>query len=111
MRKIVRIDEKKVLLDTQKDEIIYDAHAAAWKRTGTDRGATRGIDLYVHKCKDGTLVFYKYHWTRWQGEANYIEAITKDEAEQFVEENFDVFTEDEDIEQLKRLGLYPEELY
>jgi hypothetical protein len=108
MRKIVRVEGKKVLLDTKRDEQIYSALAAAWRRTGTDRGATRGIDLFVHKTRTLGNVFYLFHWTRWEGEANYIEEIDLDEAQKFVEENIDYFEKPEEIQQLKELGLYPE---
>jgi hypothetical protein len=99
MRKIERIGEKKVMLDTSNDEMLYDSKTARAYHGGNS--PTRGLDLYVHVCKDETLVFYLYHWTQWQGERSYIEPMSKDQAAVFAEENL----EDIEEERATELGL------
>jgi hypothetical protein len=47
MRKIERIGEKKVMLDTDSDEMLYDSKTARTYRGGNS--PTRGLDLYVHQ--------------------------------------------------------------
>lgn len=86
-RIIVRKDGKKVLLDTEEDELIYDSKWATYRRTGSNN-ATRGVDLYARKVENENI-FYLYHWSAWQGESCYIEEITQEEAEIFTEENID----------------------
>jgi hypothetical protein len=100
MRKIVRKNGKKILLDSDEDVLVYDSYHAHYARTGATN-ATRGIDLFAKELNDGTYVFYLLHWTKWQGESNYIEEIDVDEAQEFAEENFDQIEE----ELAEKLGL------
>jgi len=110
MRKIVRVNGKKVLLDTDKDVCLYDATHAFYKRTGNQNNLNRGVDLYARERGLDNPVFYELHWSRYQGEVDYIEVLTPEEAARFIEQNFDVF-DDDDIETLKRLGLFnPDEV-
>lgn len=105
MKKIVRENDRKVLLDVDQDECLYDSQEAYSKRANyLGKSSSRGVDLYVHFCEDGTPVYYELHWSRWQGEISYIDPITEEEAQQFIESNFDVFDE-EKIERLEKLGL------
>lgn len=106
MRKIVRQDGKKVCLDTETDETIYDTP----NRSDNGRDNTRGIDLMRHEIKSGGEVFYKLHWSRWQGENTYIEEISKDEAAGFVEENYESIGRDEEALAIKYGLLKPDEL-
>jgi hypothetical protein len=99
MRKIERIGEKKVMLDTSNDEMLYDSKTARAYHGGDS--PTRGLDLYVHECKDKTQVFYLFHWTQWQGERSFIEPMSKDQAAVFAEENL----EDIEEERVTELGL------
>lgn len=104
MTKIIhRENGKKILLDTEKDNRLYDSKYAHYRRTGSDN-ATRGIDLYAKEIPNEEAVFYTEHWSAWQGEACYIEPLDLTEAQKFVEENFNYFDE-EDIEELEKLGL------
>jgi hypothetical protein len=108
MKKIVRQEGKKIWLDTDNDQMVYDGVKAHRHRMhGQGNSATRGIDLYAHECTDGGRVYYCYHWTLWQGESNYIEEITLDEARQFIEQNIDVFDDSEiaGLEELELLDL------
>ena len=105
MRKIERIEGKKVLLDTEEDEGLLYGNKLHVRRTG-QYNATRWISLYAKKCKDGTTVYYLYHVSQWQGESCYIDMISKEEAERFAEENLDYFN-DEEMETLEKYGIYP----
>lgn len=103
-RKIVRKNDKKVLLDIKRDTLIYDSEHDHYRRTGQNN-KTRGVDLYSRELPDSSHVFYLLHWSKYQGEMDYIEEITQTEASEFVEENFHYFDKEEDIEELERLGL------
>ena len=104
MRKIERIGEKKVMLDTENDEMLYDSKTARAYHGGNS--PTRGLDLYVHQCKDKSSVFYLFHWTQWQGERLFIEPLSKDQAAVFAEENL----EDIEEERVTELGLIDAEM-
>ncbi len=105
MKKIVRKDGKKICLDTEKDQIVYNGMTAYAQRTNEPSdNCTRGIDMVYHKCIDGELICYLFHWSRWQGETSYIEDISMDDAQRFLEENIDIFDQDE-IEHLEAMGL------
>ena len=78
--------------DTSNDEMLYNSKTA-WAYRGCN-SPTRGLDLYVHICKDKSSVFYLFHWTQWQGERSYIEPLSKDQAALFAEENLEDIEED-----------------
>lgn len=103
MREIIRIEEKKVLLDTETDALLIGGREYERRRTGADN-CTRWESLYAHRRKDGTHIFYVHHVTVWQGEYCCIEMISKDEAEKKCEENVDYFR-DEEIAALKKIGI------
>ena len=99
-------DKTKVLLDSEKDKVLYDAASATYQRTGTiPSNVNRGIDLFVRELPDGRAIFYFLHWSRWQGESSYIERIDGGRAMSFVEENIDSFDDDESKE-LQKFHLY-----
>jgi len=92
MRKDRKDRRKKVMLDTSNDEMLYDSKKA--KGISWGQPPTRGLDLYIHVCKDMSTVFYLYHWTQWQGERSFIEPMSKDQAAVFAEENLEDIKED-----------------
>ena len=51
-----------------------------WDGHNMERG---GRNTYLYKTKKGN--FFLYHTTRWQGEFNYIEPISKDYAKEMFE--------------------------
>jgi len=105
VRKIVRQDGKRVWLDTAKDELLYDGATATAQKTNKPwNNINRGLDLYYHLCSDGKRVYYLYHWSKWEGEMSYIDGISLDDAQKFIEENIDIF-DDDDITTLEELGL------
>lgn len=89
-----------MMLDTEKDHKVWSGQKNYLESHGS---CNRWKDFYVHKCKDGSVVYYMAHRTLWQGERNYIELITKDEAQRFAEENYGDLEYDD--ETLKSWGL------
>jgi hypothetical protein len=75
MRQI--IDGK--LYDTEKSQLL--AHDRYWDGSNFERN---GRNTYLYKTDKGR--FFLYHSTLWQGERNFIEAITKEEAKQYYEQ-------------------------
>lgn len=95
MQKIVTMNEMHVLLDTSEDDCLYNGHENEGPRQN------RWLELCAHRLKSaGKLeegaypdpadyVFYLAHYSRWQGENNYIQELTQDEATAFCAENYD----------------------
>jgi len=105
VRKIVRQDGKRVWLDTDSDNLLYDGATAIAQRTNKPwNSINRGLDLYYHPCSNGEKVYYLYHWSKWEGETSYIKNISLDDAQRFIEENINIF-DDDDITTLEELGL------
>lgn len=75
MRQI--IDSK--LYDTDKAQLV--AHNRYWDGRNWDRN---GRSTYLYKTAKGN--FFLYHTTRWQGERDYIEPISRGEAKVWYEE-------------------------
>jgi hypothetical protein len=94
------------VLNTKTDEEIYNTNV-----TNPDgRDVTRGTDLYAHKGKNGNIIFYLQHWSRWQGEYGSIEVITKEQAENFLiqrtkDDTWGYPYNKDDEDQLKKYGL------
>ncbi len=60
---------KKVVIDISHDDCLYESPHNP-PNTGTRY--TSGTDLYAHKARSGTVYFYSYSWSMWQGtEAEY----------------------------------------
>jgi len=93
MRKIVRLENgKRAVLDTETDSCIYA------EQRGLDPAHRQGIDLYMHLTKGGQRVFYKYVWSLYQNDVDYIEVISEEEARKILEEKSQWFTkEDEEV--------------
>jgi len=104
MKAIARINGKKVILDTNSDQILYDAPTNP-PNTGTTY--TRGSDYFVHTSKSGRY-FYRYNWSMWQGEGSSIEVLTEDEAKEELEGYLGVAygLDDDEIEAI--LGIWPD---
>lgn len=83
MKKIIRFEGKRVMLDTANDGCIYTDDA--WDKPFSDR--TSGDDLHMHNLKDGSAeVFYIVHWS--ESQPTSIEVIDEERAEIFIEEHF-----------------------
>ena len=68
------------VLNTKTDECIYNRNP-----TNPDgRDVWEGTDLYAHTGKNGNIVFYLEHWTRWQGAYDSVDVVSKQEAENFL---------------------------
>jgi hypothetical protein len=91
MEAVIDVDGKKALVDSGTDVEILEVGDL----TGTDReyDNTRATVLMAHVTKNGTTVYYLYHWTRWQGERDRIEAATKEQALNWLAENYHFATE------------------
>jgi len=96
MRKIVNLDGKKAILDTESDDCIYLAPR------GLDPARRQGTDIFLHVTKGGKKIFYKYVWTLYEHDVDYIDVISEEEARKILEENSQWLT-DEDITLLKQV--------
>jgi len=74
-------DGKKVVITPEKDVRLYNAPHNP-PNTGTSY--TAGIDLYAHKARSGTVYFYTYHWSMWQGTESYYNLVTESQARDFI---------------------------
>ena len=105
MRQVEVVGNYRYVLNTKTDECIY-----LKSRVNPDsRDVWEGTDLYAHKGKNGNIIFYKLHWTRWQGAYDSIDVVTNEEAENFLIEatKHDVWGyphDKEDEEQLIKYG-------
>lgn len=76
--KAIRLDDgSRVILSYQNDTVLYKAPQ---NPPNTRSTYTKGTDLLVHDTKNHGPVFYKYHWSMWQGSESWYEMITKEEA-------------------------------
>ena len=91
MKKIEREGEKKVMLDTEKDFLVWDGE----KHYTGQNHPTRWLELYAHEVKDGAAVFYLVHHSQWQGESTYIEKLSLDDAQLFAEEHYEQLEHDD----------------
>ena len=66
-------DNKKAVIDPEEDTRLYSAPTMA--------GHTRGTDIYAHQAQSGTTYFYQHFWSRWQGEPDVFELISREKAE------------------------------
>jgi hypothetical protein len=98
MRTIIRQGERRVLLDTEKDAVLWDAR----KNHPGQNAPNRWSDMHIHQGKSGPT-FYLFHRTLWQGESNTIDVLSLDEAQLFAEQRYEEL--DADDEQLKAWGL------
>jgi hypothetical protein len=90
MQAVIDVDGKKAIVNTGTDETILEVGDGVETDKWSD---TRGTDLMVHVTNNGRIAYYLYHWTRWQGERNSIEAATKEQALDWLMEHYDFATE------------------
>ena len=102
MKAVIDADGKKAIVNSRTDETILEVG----DRAGTDRwyDSFRGTDLKAHVTKNGRTVYYLYHWTRYQDEADTIEAVTKEQALDWLMERYH-FADESDIEAAAKYGL------
>lgn len=98
MRTIMRDGERRIMLDTDKDAVLWSGR----KNHVGQNTPTRWSDMHVHRGRSGAT-FYLAHYTCWQGERNSIEPLSLDEAQRFAEEHYDELEFDDD--ELRALGL------
>ena len=80
MKAIVRVGEKRAVLDTEKDICLYYA------QRGLEPEHRDGTDIYLHITKNGMKIYYKYEWSLYQNILSSIELITEKEASEELEQ-------------------------
>lgn len=98
MKMIIRDRERRIMLDTEKDAVLWSGR----KNYAGQNSPSRWSDMHVHQGS-GKPSFYMAHYTCWQGESNNIEPLDLDEAQQFAEEHYDEVELADD--ELRALGL------
>jgi hypothetical protein len=89
MKAVIDVDEKKPIVNTETDESILRVGDGVETDDWFD---TRGTDLMAHVTNNGRTVYYLYHWTRLEDETDTIEAITKEQALNWLAENYNIAT-------------------
>ncbi len=72
---------KRVVVNRKADVILYDSPVNP-PNTGTKY--TQGTDLIAHKARSGTVYFYLYSWSMWQGTEERYELVDEDTAREFL---------------------------
>ncbi|MGA2669822.1 MAG: hypothetical protein ABSF21_00140 [Dehalococcoidia bacterium] len=72
---------KKVIINTEHDDNLYEAPRNP-PNTGTR--FTSGTNLYAHKSRTGTVYFYTYSWSMWEGHEDNYELVSVDDAKKFI---------------------------
>jgi hypothetical protein len=67
-------DGKKVLVDDNQDECIYE----------DPTGTAYTTDLHAHKARSGKVYFYSHSWSMWQGIGESYHLLTEGEAKAFL---------------------------
>ena len=67
---------KKVVVNLKIDNCLYES-----PRNPPNSGSryTSGVDLYAHKARSGTVYFYSYSWSMWQGVESEYNLMTPEE--------------------------------
>jgi hypothetical protein len=89
MQAVIDVDGKKAIVNTETDETILRVGDGVETDEWFD---TRGTDLTVHVTNNGRTVYYLYHWTRLESETDTIEAVTKEQALNWLGENYNFAT-------------------
>lgn len=84
MKMIIRDGERRIMLDTDKDVLVWSGR----KNHAGQNSPNRWTDLFAHRSAGG-ISFYMAHYTCWQGESNNIAPLDLDEAQRFAEEHYD----------------------
>ena len=99
-------ENKRVVIDTEKDEKIYNAPVNP-PNTGTRY--TEGTDVYRHVARSGNEYFYFYTWSMWQGSESSYELATKEELENFLIKKAGLgyweSPDDEEIRRFEEIGI------
>ncbi len=95
MIKIVKIGEKRAVLNTDTDICLYYA------QRGFEPEHRNGTDIYLHVTKNGTKIYYKYDWSLYQNIPDDIEVITESEAKEELEKRVSWMSK-ETIERIKK---------
>ena len=74
MKAVVRIEEKRAVLDTDTDICLYYAPR------GLEPEHRNGTDIYLHITKNGYKIYYLYEWSLYQNIPDDIEILTEKEA-------------------------------
>lgn len=98
--RIERIDGTRIRLDTEKDQRLWNGY-----RSRGGNHPTRWLDLHMHERKGGARTFFLAHYTQWQGETSYIEALDLEDARGFGEEHAEDLLADYEEAYLKEIGL------
>jgi hypothetical protein len=105
MNAVIDVDGKKAIVDPFLDARILEVGDSTGLNTVySDYENTRATVLMAHATKNGRTVYYLYHWTRWEGERDRIEALTKEQALDWLMKNYH-FAEESDIEAAEKYGL------
>ena len=78
---LMTLNGKKVKINPPTDICLYESPVNP-PNTGTSY--TRGADLFAHRARSGTIYFYLYHWSMWQGEEGSYQLITEENAKKFL---------------------------
>jgi len=95
MKAIVRVGEKRAVLNTDTDICLYYA------QRGLEPEHRDGTDIYLHVTKNGMKIYYLYEWSLYQNVPNSIELITEKEAKEELEQRVLRMSE-ETIERIKK---------
>jgi hypothetical protein len=105
MQKVIKEEDgTRWIADTKTDICLYQAPR---NPPNTGQEYTRGTDLYAHKTRSHGQRFYYYIWSMWQGEEPSIRVVSRDEAQEFLEEcvgDYYGFPNEEDVAKLKEWG-------
>ncbi len=74
-------DGKRAVVNRNRDICLYDSPNNP-PNTGTKY--TSGTDLLAHKARSGTVYFYLYNWSMWQGSEDSYELINAETAKEFL---------------------------
>ena len=99
MKAIVKIGEKRAVLNTESDICLYYAQRAL------DVSHRDGIDVYLHITKHGLKIFYNFEWSLYQNIADSIEVISQKKAREELEARVSRMSKNE-IERV--LNIFPD---
>ena len=99
MKAIVKVGEKRAVLDTNTDICLYYA------QRGLDPSHRDGVDIYLHITKNGLKVFYNFEWSLYQNIPDSIELITEKKAREELEARISRMSKNE-IERV--LNIFPD---
>ena len=69
-------------LNPEKDTPLYKA---ARNVKNSETLTDRGTDLFVHTAPDGSVYYYRYHWSLYPNESNICQITSENCAHEFLE--------------------------